>query len=333
MKLSKELNSALYRNTTTKERQRSYLPKIDGTHGLIYNIQRYSIHDGPGIRTTIFLKGCPLRCRWCQNPESIKNFPEVGYSEPKCVRDYACVKSCTRKAIKIGREGYPIHIDRRLCRGCKEHNCIDTCYNKALRLVGEILSVEYVINEIKRDTIFYRNSNGGVTLSGGEPLHQPLFTLNLLRSCKERGFHTVLDTSGYAEWDILREIVHFVDLVLYDIKCFDSQHHLTLTGVPNETILQNLRSLVSETDTSVIARIPVIPGLNDSEENITDTAQFLKDSGLKEVNLLPYHKLGIGKYKAVGKRYLSKKTEAPSDEQINHLKELIKTYGLRCDAY
>jgi len=306
------------------------LQDVGGTHGLIYNIQRYSIHDGPGIRTTIFLKGCPLRCRWCQNPESIEDFPEIGYSESRCSRDYACVEACTRKAIKIVREGYPIHIDRKLCRDCRDNNCTDACYNKALRVIGEYLSVDYVINEIKRDTLFYRNSNGGVTLSGGEPLHQPLFTLNLLRRCKERGFHTVLDTSGYAEWDILRDIVNFVDLVLYDIKCFDSKNHLKLTGVPNETILKNFRSIVSDTDTSVIARIPVIPGNNDAEENITEIAKFLKDSGLKEVNLLPYHKLGIGKYKIVGKRYLSKKIEVPSDEHLNHLKVLIETYGLRC---
>lgn len=309
------------------------MPDTGGTHGLIYNIQRYSIHDGPGIRTTIFLKGCPLKCRWCQNPESINSFPEVGYSESRCVRDYGCVKACTREAIKIVRESRPIHIDRKLCRDCGENNCIAVCSNKALRVIGEYLSVEYVINEINRDTLFYRNSNGGVTLSGGEPLDQPLFTLNLLKRCKERGFHTVLDTCGYADWDILREIVSFVDLVLYDIKCFDSRTHLKLTGLPNEKILQNLRSIVSETDTSVIVRIPVIPGYNDSEENITKTAKFLKDSGLNEVNLLPYHKLGIGKYKTIGKRYLSKKIEVPSNQHLNHLKALIETYGLRCDTY
>lgn len=309
------------------------MPETGGTHGLIYNIQRYSIHDGPGIRTTIFLKGCPLRCLWCQNPESIKSFPELGYSESKCVKDYACIKACTRKALKTVGEGHPIRIERKLCRTCREHNCVDACYNQALKVIGEYLTLDYVIKEIKQDALFYRNSNGGVTLSGGEPLNQPLFTRNLLKACKEKGFHTVLETSGYAEWDILKKILEFVDLVLYDIKYFDSKNHLKLTGVPNEKILQNLRSIVSEVDTPVIARIPVIPNYNDSEENITETARFLKDIGLKEVNLLPYHKLGIGKYKTVGKRYLLKKAEVPSDEHLDHLKRLIETHGLKCNIY
>ncbi len=263
----------------------------------------------------------------------MENFPETGYSESKCVKDYGCVKACTSNAITMAGEGRPINIDRKSCRECSKNDCIDACYNKALRIIGEYLSIEHVLNEIKRDALFYRNSGGGVTLSGGEPLQQPLFSLNLLKECKERGFHTVLDTSGYAEWDTLKEIVSFVDLVLYDIKCFDSKNHLKLTGVPNEKILQNLRSLVSETDTSVIARIPVIPGYNDSEENITNTAEFLKDIGLGEVNLLPYHKLGIGKYKVVGKRYQSEKIEPPGEEHLNQLKGLVESCGLRCDTY
>jgi pyruvate formate lyase activating enzyme len=303
------------------------------TQGLIYNIQRYSIHDGPGIRTTVFLKGCSLRCLWCQNPESIKSFPEVGYSEIKCAKDYACVKACPRKAIKIVREGHPIHIDRKLCRICKEYTCVDACNNGALRLIGEYRTVEYVLNQIEQDALFYRNSNGGVTLSGGEPLHQPHFALNLLKECKEKGFHTALDTSGYADWAVLRETLPFVDLVLYDMKCFKRDDHLTFTGVSNETILQNLKSIASKMDTPVIARMPVIPGYNDSQENIIETAKFLKDIGIKEVTLLPYHKLGTGKYKIVGKKYLLKEVEVPDEGHLKHLKQLIENYGLQCESY
>jgi pyruvate formate lyase activating enzyme len=309
------------------------LPEIRDTHGLIYNIQRYSIHDGPGIRTTIFLKGCPLKCLWCQNPESLKNFPEVGYSQLRCAKDYACVKACTRKAIRIVKEGYPIQIERKFCRTCREYNCVGACHNKALRVIGEYRTVEYAFNEIEQDALFYRNSNGGVTLSGGEPLNQPLFTLNLLKECKERGFHTALDTSGYADWAILREILPYVDLVLYDIKCFNRDDHLKFTGVSNETILQNLKSITLEMDTPIIARIPVIPSYNDTEENITETVKFLKEIGIEEVNLLPYHKLGTGKYKIVGKRYLLKEIEVPGEDHLYHLKRLIESYGLRCDTY
>jgi pyruvate formate lyase activating enzyme len=309
------------------------LAETEATRGLIYNIQRYSIHDGPGIRTTVFLKGCPLKCRWCQNPESVRGFPEVGYGETQCARDYACVEACPRNAIKVSGEGRPIRIDRRLCRTCAEHNCINACRVKALRLIGEYVTVDEVIGEVARDRLFYRNSNGGVTLSGGEPLEQPLFALSLLKECKEKGIHTALDTSGYADWEVLKNILDYVDLVLYDVKCFDPQEHLALTGVPNDKILQNLKSIVSETDTPVVARIPVIPGYNDSGENISATCEFLKSIGLEEVNLLPYHKLGVGKYKTVGRRYLGKEIEVPSEEYLNHLKELVENCGLRCVTY
>ena len=309
------------------------MPETRVQHGLIYNIQRYSIHDGPGIRTTVFLKGCSLRCLWCQNPESMKSLPEIGYSESKCGKYYACVKACARKAITIVREGRPVHIDRRLCRTCKEYTCAGACFNRALRVIGEYRTVEYVLNQIEQDALFYRNSNGGVTLSGGEPLNQPHFTLNLLKQCKERGFHTTLDTSGYADWAILREMLPYVDLVLYDMKCFNRDDHLEFTGVSNETILQNLKSIALAMEPPVIVRIPVIPGYNDSEENITETVTFLKEIGIGEVNLLPYHKLGTGKYKTVGKKYLLKEVEVPGEGHLEHLKRLIENYGLRCEVY
>ena len=204
-------------------------------------------------------------------------------------------------------------------------------YNKALKIIGEYLSVEQVISQIEQDALFYRNSNGGVTLSGGEPLYQPLFTLNLLKRCREKGFHTVLDTSGYADWDVLREILEYVDLVLYDIKCFNSKEHLSLTGVPNEKILQNLESTVLQNNTPVIVRIPVVPTHNDSEENIANTAKYLKKIGIKESNLLPFHKFGIGKYKIVEKGYTLARIEIHDAKHLNHLKALIETYGLSCD--
>ena len=309
------------------------MTEIKDILGLVYNIQRYSIHDGPGIRTTVFLKGCPLRCLWCQNPESITGFTEVGYSESKCAKDYACVKSCFKNAIKITKKTHTVQINRKLCKTCDEHNCIDTCINKALRLIGENISIERIIKEVEREVLFYRNSEGGITLSGGEPLYQPVFTLNLLKSCKERGLHTVLETCGYADWDIFREILKYVDIVLYDIKCIDSRDHIRFTGVSNKKILQNLRLVPIETETSIIVRIPIIPGYNDSEENIIATSKFLKDAGINMVNLLPYHKMGIGKYKIVGKRYRLKKIDAPEEEHLNDLKELIKSYGLQCDVY
>jgi len=299
--------------------------------GLIYNIQRYSVHDGPGIRTTVFFKGCPLRCRWCQNPESIRNFSEIGYSRLKCSADYLCVNACSANAIHPGKAKAGIIIDREACKVCRDHGCVDACPNNALRVLGTLMSVEEVLNHVASDILFYRNSNqGGVTLSGGEPLHQPLFALNLLKGCKERGLHTVLDTSGYADWSILKEMLACVDRVLYDIKCFAPEDHIRLTGVSNAKILRNLELIALETDTPVIARIPLIPGYNDSERNILATAEFLRNIRLKEVNLLPYHRLGVGKYKTVGKRYSLNKVAAPSEEHLSRLKKIFENNGLRC---
>lgn len=302
-----------------------------GTRGLIYNIQRYSVHDGPGIRTTVFFKGCPLRCRWCQNPESIRDFSEIGYSRIKCSANFLCVNACPSNAIHSAKGGPGISIDREACKACREYTCVDACHNNALKLIGKSMSVEDVVNQVASDVLFYRNSKkGGVTLSGGEPLHQPLFALNLLKSCKEKGLHTVLDTSGYADWGIMKEILQFVDLVLYDIKCFSPKEHIKLTGFSNTKIIRNLKSIASKTDTPVIARIPLIPGCNDSEENIVETAKFLKDIRLKEVNVLPYHRLGVGKYKTIGKRYSLHKVVMPGQEHLNHLKKIFENNGLEC---
>jgi pyruvate formate lyase activating enzyme len=259
--------------------------------------------------------------------------PEIAHNDSICAKDYACAEACPKQAISLNRESRPIHINRRLCKSCREYSCVSTCHNRALKVIGKYISVEEIIDEIAQDTLFYRNSNGGVSLSGGEPLHQPVFTLNLLRRCRERGLHTVLDTSGYADWEVLREILEFVDLVLFDVKCFNTKDHLRLTGVSNEKILQNLKSIVSQASTPVVARIPVVPGSNDSPSNITDSAKFFKDIGLKEVNLLPYHKLGIGKYRNLGKRCPLKKVDVPIQEHLDQLKKLIESYGLTCETY
>jgi len=293
--------------------------------GCVFNIERFAIRDGPGIRTTVFLKGCPLRCLWCANPESISPVPQLFYFENLCTRCYRCVEACPNKATTKTQDG-AIKIDRSLCKACGK--CVEVCPNKAREISGKPMTVEQVLEEVKKDALFYQNSGGGVTVSGGEPTLQPDFLWHLLQRCQESGIHTTLDTSGFVKPEILRRVLEHTDLVLYDIKHMDPAKHKELTGVDNRLILENAR-MIAAMGKPMIIRVPLIPGHNDSKENLKALAEFMLSLGLKRVDLLPYHSLGKIKYYRLGMEYKLSDLKPYEGDEIAKIKADLESYGLQ----
>lgn len=290
--------------------------------GLIFNIQRFSIHDGPGIRTTVFMKGCPLRCDWCSNPESQQAFPTLLVRDIPCVRCGKCAEACPKGAISVDCMGR--HIDWTLCDNCLQ--CVDACLYQSLNVCGERILVEDALTEVLKDAPFYRNSDGGVTVSGGEPLMQASFVSSLLELCKQEGLHTCLDTTAYAQWEVMGEVLHFVDLVLFDVKHLDTVEHQRKTGVPNDLILANLEKAAKFT--KIWFRIPLIAGFNDSEEHVISVARLGITHGVEKISLLPYHEGGRNKCEQMGRPYPHGGDSFPSDEHVEFLKEMIEAEGM-----
>lgn len=292
--------------------------------GIVTDIQHYSVHDGPGIRTLVFLKGCPLRCKWCSNPETQAAGYELGYNEANCIRCGTCVKVCPEKAIELTETG--IKIDRERCTLC--FRCQEACPTGALRRFGYSKSMEEVMEEVEKDRIFYEYSGGGITLSGGECLTQKEFTLELLKTSKEMGINTAIETTGYANWAVLQEIAGFVDYILYDLKHVDSEKHKAMTGVSNTVIVENLQRLV-KTGFKPIIRIPVIPGYNDDRDTVSKFIQLMKDLKLDTVHLLPLHHLGKNKYRQLDREYFFKELITPTREEMEKIKDLFLAAGIK----
>ena len=287
--------------------------------GIIFDIKRYAIHDGPGIRTTVFFKGCPLTCSWCHNPEGKSPEPEFMWWEKKCLNCRDCQKKCPTNAISFSDT---FIIEKEKCNLCKV--CLDACHTGALELIGKEMTVSDVVKEIEKDIPFYDESQGGVTMSGGEPLMQPDFLYDLLKACKARGITTALDTCGYAPLDVLLTISEYVDLFLYDVKTMDDTVHKKVTGVSNTKILTNLKALVHK---NVIVRFPLIPGVNDDEKDIESLGKFVYSLGLHNITVLPYHAAGIEKVKRLQSNTVYM-TNPPTAETIQKTKTIFQETGL-----
>lgn len=289
----------------------------------IFNIQRFSIHDGPGIRTTVFFKGCNLRCQWCHNPEAFHAAPQMEFDKRACVGCGRCIDGCQSQAITL-REGL-CETNRAVCTNCLK--CIAVCPYSARKQIGEELTLEEVMTHVMSDLAYYKNSGGGVTLSGGEPLLWPRFAVELLKQLQAQGVHTAIESALHVKKEVLEQLIPYTDLWLCDFKVMDSKKHQLVTGVTNERIKENFKYL-SEQGANVIVRIPVIPNINDDPSNLENTLKFLRDNThFRKIECLPFHNLGASKYEKLGMDNPYEQNEVLQAAHLNRLKQVIQAYG------
>ncbi len=294
--------------------------------GIIFNVERYCLHDGPGVRTVVFLKGCPLRCFWCQNPEGLSRKREIQFIVRNCIMCRTCAGVCPVNAHQFVEDRHIFLRER--CIECGR--CVEFCPAGALQYTGREVSAEEVVREVLQDRAYYDLSKGGVTLSGGEPLMQPEFSKAILMRCKAAGIHAAVETSLYTPWRNIEMILPYVDLIMFDIKHIDGSVHKRVTGVSNELILENARKLLFEVAIPLIVRTPIVPTVNDSSEVVIKIAEFIRgSSNLEYYELLPFHKLGQSKYQNLGLEYPAKDLERPSKEKMLELAEAAKSVGVK----
>jgi pyruvate formate lyase activating enzyme len=294
-------------------------PEASGT---IFHIMRFSLHDGPGIRTAIFFKGCPLSCWWCHNPESQNSEPEVLYSPDRCRLCGDCAAACPRGAIERIGERMTVSDDCRLCA-----TCVDACGAEARSVAGRTMTVSEIVAEAERDLVFFDESGGGVTFTGGEPFGQAHLLEGLLRACRERRIHTTIETCGAAARENVLRIGGLADLILYDLKLLDTARHRLYTSAPNRNILENLEALVAA-GRPVTVRIPVVPGINDGASEVRAACEYLAGLRAMRVELLPYHRSGAEKYRRLGREYRMEKTAAPTDAAMAAIAAQMAAAGI-----
>lgn len=293
--------------------------------GAIFDIKRYAIHDGPGIRTTVFLKGCPLSCWWCHNPESLASTLHGIYRKDRCIACGECVDACPQGALRLTDQG--VVTDPSRCRHCQ--TCADVCPAEVREFIGRTERVDHLMEAIQKDIPFYDESGGGVTFSGGEPLLQAAFLLALLDRCGRIGIHRAVDTTGYADTDILLAVAAYTDLFLFDLKLMDPVKHRKYTGVSNQIILRNLERLAGQ-DANVTIRIPLLPGINDDDENLDRTGSFLSTlPGVRNVDILPYHNSSQNKYRKLGSVYRAASVKAPTTQQLANVAARLEAFDLQ----
>lgn len=303
------------------------MPLYNPDLGLISAVQKYSTKDGPGIRSTVFFKGCPLGCLWCSNPELIRPLPDLLYSREKCKQCGTCIEVCPQGALSFGEDGY-ILIDRVKCDGFGD--CVEECPEGALELAGLFITVDEVVEDLLKDRVFYETSGGGVTFSGGEPLWQSGFVAQVAKRMKAEGIHTALDTAGDVTWCRFEEVLPFIDLVLYDIKLVDNDQHRQFTGRDNDLILANAR-LLAQHNVPMHIRLVMVPGINDNPQEIRARMGFVKELGdsVQQVDILLYHRYGAGKYPRLGLDYPLIDLPEYTDDHIDEIRSLVKDYGMK----
>ena len=301
---------------------------MENLEGIVFNIQRYSIDDGPGVRSTVFLKGCPLTCSWCSNPESQNPLPEVTWRYTSCKHCGTCAAMCPEKAIELS--GDDVIIDRKACTLCG--NCVDVCLPEALNVSGKRMTVEEVFKVVNRDYDYYEASGGGVTASGGEILMQADFVAALFKKCREEGIGTCADTSGFGGSEAFRKILEYSDLVLFDLKHMDPAEHMRECGQSNELILSNLEVAV-KSSARIIIRVPLIPDFNTSDEALSAMAlAVVEKTRNAEVDIMPYHRYGANKYRMIGKKYTLDELRELLQQEKSRAKEVFESFGLKCEV-
>lgn len=300
------------------------------TRALIFDIQDLSVQDGPGIRTTVFMKGCPLKCKWCANPEGQKPFSEIMHLSVLCNKNYNCIPACPNDAIsKSSDEGSPV-FNRIKCKTCTTLECVDSCPTFAIKLTGKYITLGELMSKIKPNIPYYKNSGGGVTFSGGEPLLQTEFIGKFLSETYRYGLSVGVETCGMFDWSEVRDFIDKFEFYYYDLKCMDSEIHKEVTGSSNATILANLKYLAAKHADKIIISVPVIPCVNDTSEQIKSIADYCNSLGVNKLRLLPYHSLGENKYFDLGRDYLMDKNISVSLNQLNVFKSLVESCGIKC---